>query len=70
MDEKKVSEFSLGMVMSNVCAIRRKLLSPIGTRGLSHHGLAIYIKSITRQKKNYENSNISLCQNIVFKKIL
>jgi hypothetical protein len=33
------------------------------TRGVSHCGLA-------RQKKNYENSNISPCKNIIFKKIL
>jgi hypothetical protein len=40
------------------------------TRGVSHYGLAIYIflKSILRQKKNYGNSNISPCKNIVFKK--
>jgi hypothetical protein len=36
---------------------------------VSHCGLAIYIKkSIARQKKNYENSNISPCKNIIFKK--
>jgi hypothetical protein len=40
------------------------------TRGVSHHGLAIYIKkSILRRKKKYENSNISPCKNIIFKKI-
>jgi hypothetical protein len=39
------------------------------TRGVSHRGIAIYIKkSILRQKKNYENSNISPCKNIIFKK--
>jgi hypothetical protein len=38
------------------------------TRGVSHCGLAIYIKSILKQKKNYGNSNISSCKNIVFKK--
>jgi hypothetical protein len=26
------------------------------------------LKSILRQKKNYENSNISPCKNIIFKK--
>jgi hypothetical protein len=41
------------------------------TRGVSHCGLAIYIKKyFLRQKKNYENSNISPCKNIIFKKIL
>jgi len=38
------------------------------TRGVSQCGLAIYNKSILRQKKNYGNSNISLCKNIIFKK--
>jgi hypothetical protein len=37
---------------------------------VSHYGLAIYVKklSILRQKKNYENLNISPCENIIFKK--
>jgi hypothetical protein len=30
--------------------------------------LPITLKSILRQKKNYENSNISPCKNIIFKK--
>ncbi len=30
-------------------------------------GLAIYIKKYLMQKKNYENSNISPCKNIIFK---
>jgi hypothetical protein len=40
--------------------------------GCVNFGLAIYIKkSILRQKKkNYGNSNISTCKNIIFKKIL
>jgi len=36
--------------------------------GVSHCGLAIYIKRVLRQKKNYGNSNISPCKNIIFKK--
>ncbi len=41
------------------------------TRGVSHCSLAIYTKkSILRQKTNYENSNISPCKNIIFKKML
>jgi hypothetical protein len=32
--------------------------------------LPFTLKSILRQKKNYENSNISPCKNIIFKKIL
>jgi hypothetical protein len=37
---------------------------------VSHCGLAIYIKnlSISRQKKNYGNSNIPPCKNIIFPK--
>jgi hypothetical protein len=42
--------------------------NPKETRGVSYCGLAIYIKKILRQKKNYGNSNISPCKNIVFKK--
>jgi hypothetical protein len=38
------------------------------TRGVSHCGLAFTLKSILRWKKNYENSNISPCKNIIFKK--
>jgi hypothetical protein len=40
------------------------------TRGISHCGLAIYIKRYLMQKKKYGNSNISPCKNIIFKKIL
>ncbi len=35
---------------------------------MSHCGLAIALKSILRKKKNYGNSNISPCKNIIFKK--
>jgi hypothetical protein len=35
---------------------------------VSHCGLSIYIKKILGKKKNYENSNISPCKNIIFKK--
>ncbi len=40
------------------------------TRGVSHYGLCAFaLKSILRrQKKNYGNSNISPCQNLIFKK--
>jgi hypothetical protein len=65
---------------SKICTTRIKTQIPvtisnkeshIETRGVSHGGLAICIKrSISRQKKNYGNSNISLCKNIIFKKIL
>jgi hypothetical protein len=38
---------------------------------VTHYGLAIYNKKkyLLRQKKNYGNSNISPCKNIIFKKI-
>jgi hypothetical protein len=36
-------------------------------RGVSHRGLAIYIKKYLKQKKIYRNSNISPCQNIIEK---
>jgi len=37
---------------------------------VSHCGLAIStLKSILKQKKNYGNSNISPCKNIIFKQI-
>jgi len=39
------------------------------TRGVSHTmALPFTLKSILRQKKNYGNSNISPCKNIMFKK--
>jgi len=43
------------------------------TRGVSHCGLAIYIikhlsKATEELQKNYGNSNISPCKNIIFKK--
>ncbi len=40
------------------------------TRAVSHFDLAIYIKkvSLKKGKKNYGNSNISPCKNIIFKK--
>jgi hypothetical protein len=41
----------------------------VKTRGVSHCGLAIYIKKYLRQKKkNYGNSNISPWKNVIFKK--
>jgi len=55
-----------------VCESVSRILAKTGlyiTRGVSHCGLAIYIlKGILRQKKNYENSNISPCKNVIFKK--
>ncbi len=42
--------------------------SNCATRGVSHCGFAIYIKMYLKAKnKNYENSNISTCNNIIFK---
>jgi hypothetical protein len=40
-------------------------------QGVCHTvALPFTLKFILRQKKNYENSNISPCKNIIFKKIL
>jgi hypothetical protein len=39
-------------------------------RGVSHWGLAIYILKYLKAKKNYGDSNISPCQNTIFKKSL
>jgi len=44
--------------------------NPLETRGVSHCVLPLTFKYILRQKKNYENSNISPCKNILFEKIL
>jgi hypothetical protein len=37
-------------------------------RGVSHCGLVIYILKYLKAKKNYGDSNISPCQNTIFKK--
>jgi hypothetical protein len=38
-------------------------------QGVCHTvALPFTFKSILRQKKNYENSNISPCENVIFKK--
>jgi hypothetical protein len=39
-------------------------------KGVSHCGLAIYIKKYLKAKEQLWNSNISACKNIIFKKIL
>jgi hypothetical protein len=39
------------------------------TRGVSHYGLAIYIKKYLKAKEElYGDSNISPCKNIIFQK--
>jgi hypothetical protein len=53
---------------------RRQVLWPTEAnsqikQGVCHSvALPFTLKSILRQKKNYENSNISPCKNIIFKK--
>jgi hypothetical protein len=37
-------------------------------KGVSHCGLAIYIKTYPKEKEELWNSNISPCKNIIFKK--
>ncbi len=45
--------------------------SPIWTRGVSYHGLAIYIKKYLKAKEElWKLKYISPCQNIIFKTIL
>jgi hypothetical protein len=60
--ETKKKKFKLRIVKHDCKLITRG--------GVSHCGLAIYIKRVLRQKKNYGNSNISPCKNIIFKKIV
>jgi hypothetical protein len=46
-----------------------KLGSTLQTRGVSHYGLAILHSKVSQGKrKNYGNSNISPCKNIIFTK--
>jgi hypothetical protein len=52
------------LVSSVVC---RGWVTPSVTRGVSHCGLAIYIKNDLKAKED-GNSNISQCKNIIFKK--
>jgi hypothetical protein len=42
--------------------------SPGENKGCHTVALPLTLKGIVRQKKNYGNSNISSCKNIVFKK--
>jgi hypothetical protein len=55
-------------------AVKEKKEAPqyFANKGCVTHIVALpfTVKSILRQKKNYENSNISACKNIIFKKIL
>jgi hypothetical protein len=43
-------------------------LFPREDKGVSHHGLAIYIQKYLKAKHDYGNSNILPCTNIIFKK--
>jgi hypothetical protein len=70
-----LSANELDLVVAKACQVGSAVMVGRGrknkqTRGVSHCGLTIYIKkkSILRQKKNYGNSNISPCKNIVFQK--
>jgi hypothetical protein len=50
---------------------KEKSVENVVTLGPTPQITLVYIfKKILRQKKNYENSNISPCKNIIFKKIL
>jgi hypothetical protein len=50
-------------------ALETHILSPQRKQGVCHTvALPFTLKSILRQKKNYENSNISPCKNVIFQK--
>jgi hypothetical protein len=58
------------LVQANGQSGRKKKQAVLCKQGVCHTvALPFTLKSISRQKKNYENSNISLCKNIIFKKI-
>jgi hypothetical protein len=46
----------------------KPIFDAIKISGVSHCGLAIYIKKYLKAKKKYGNSNISPCKNIILKK--
>jgi hypothetical protein len=54
-------------VFAIVLALRGRC-DETSTRGCHNVALPFTLKSIIRQKKNYGNSSISPCKNIIFKK--
>ncbi len=51
------------------CSSKLSMLKIIFKRGVCHTvALPFILESILRQKKNYKNSNISPCKNMIFKK--
>jgi hypothetical protein len=62
----------LGIMVDQGKCLRRSLFCIFSetpeTRGVFTVALPFTLKSILRQKKNYGNSNISPCKNMVFKK--
>jgi len=60
----------VGLIKGNT-TLTTNYTIPNKTKDVSYSGLAIYIKKYLKaKKKDYENSNISPCKNIIFKKIL
>jgi hypothetical protein len=59
------------VLMSNMMFFGTNFPMSIQTRGVSHCGLAIYIKKYLKAKQElWKHSNISPCKNIIFKTIL
>jgi hypothetical protein len=72
-DFKSLSYYYYLLKGSSQFGLPRQLLGPCYGMAINRLfyllGLAIYIfKSMLRQMKNYGNSNISPCKNIIFKK--
>jgi hypothetical protein len=55
------------LVLESFTKLDIYILKSEKTKGLA---LPFTLKSILRKKKNYENSNISPCKNIIFKRNL
>ncbi len=63
--------WAITLHLTNLCTfhLKCKKIILLSIRGVSHCGIAIYIKIYIKEKKqNYGNSNISSCKNIIFKK--
>jgi hypothetical protein len=68
-ESKQLHKIDYFILKMNFCLknLKKCINGGCVTRGVA---LPFTFKSILRQKKNYGNSNISPCRNIIFKKIL
>jgi hypothetical protein len=58
------------LIFEKILLRNKNPFKTILTRGVSHYGPAVYIKkSFLKRKKNYGNSNISPCKNLMFQKL-